>query len=737
MKFLIGRHAELSDDTISQLAHEHESHKHKREHLSPSVRMKINNLPRKRIRAIDTSLFRIPKKRSNLTATRVWQQANSCSDGFEGQEAAPTGVYMPVKRPARRFEPYQKTMIKFGELTLVPEKPSDAFQVEQGHPRIRRIQHYDANPTLRPHFDSESSPGDAEQVEPSVQPLLRGLCLSDRAEDEHDKDQILKNVQEEGMEAELGASGEDLSPRISLPKQNTPIVPSNVDISETHLHFVSPLERKQGAIHVEKMASQKLQRALNTSSQSIQGTLVGMEDFRLSQQLAIASKEKPNPLRVRTESLEVAQELRMVSVQRRARESQYDSDKSDEGSEGKSAESYSEFEHQGEETSEEDEEVLTPEDDSEEDKNEVEEEEPRERNGDATQAENRDLYLPDPVCTGFQASRATAVTSVKQDASVVAEGTQRLFLTDQESAGSRDNIVVNPFIDLQRIASQGLQVLSPSSQRLLSLSEIDGLGSKDNATAVNGTSFQRNDPRRGHLGDHDLDNSWHPRIPIRSGLALEVDEEIADSAASSPVQNRQSLHCYSSRRLSRIGNKQLTMVRSRQNSPMPEDESINTHETQESVELGHPQRIAYHSPSDAILETQTSNQPEIPETQFSIEPQKSYLERALGLLREPIDNLSLRRIKSMPAQAFSAQQEQSGDAIAGEFTMLGEFKHPISRVKTTHQMPTVLEGGANAGKSLSALTRQASLSMGTLPGSTRKRVASFQLTRPPFIRSSL
>jgi hypothetical protein len=27
--------------------------------------------------------------------------------------------------------------------------------------------------------------------------------------------------------------------------------------------------------------------------------------------------------------------------------------------------------------------------------------------------------------------------------------------------------------------------------------------------------------------------------------------------------------------------------------------------------------------------------------------------------------------------------------------------------------------------------------MGTLPGSSRKRAASFQLTRPPFIRSTL
>ena len=107
MNFLIGRQAELSQEPISQQAHEHESDKGEREHRNPSVRMKINNLPRKRIGAIDISLFRMPKNRSPLTVTRVQQQANSCSDGFEGQEAAPTGVYMPVKRPARRFEPYQ------------------------------------------------------------------------------------------------------------------------------------------------------------------------------------------------------------------------------------------------------------------------------------------------------------------------------------------------------------------------------------------------------------------------------------------------------------------------------------------------------------------------------------------------------------------------------------------------------------------------------------------------------
>lgn len=737
MNFLIGRQAELSQDPMSQLAHEHESDQGEKEHRNPSVRMKINNLPRKRIKAIDISLFRMPKNRSPLTVTRVQQQANSCSDGFEGKEAAPTGVYKPTKRPARRFEPCQRITIKFGELTLVPEKPPDAFQVEQGHPRTGKIQRYVASPTLRAHVDSENAPGDAEQVEPSVQPLLRGHCLPDRAEVEHYKDQISKNVQEEEMEAELGAFGEDHSPTISLPEQNTLIVPSNVDMSETHMDLVSPLERKPCPIHIEKMASQNPQTALKSSSQSIQGTLVGMEDFGILQQLAIASAKKQNPLRVRTESLEVAQELMMVSVQKRPRESQYDSDISDEGSEGKSAESYSESEHQGEETSEEDEEELASKDDSEEDKNEIEEEESQETKEDGAPAESRSLYLPDPVRPGFQALHGTAVTSVNPNASVIAEGRQRLFLTDEESAGSRDNTVINPLIDLQRMASQRLQVLSPSSPRLFYLPGIDERGRKGNATVVNGTSFQQNDPHRGHLGDHDLDNSWHPRIPIRSGLALEVDEEIVDSAATSPVQNRQDLRCYSSRRLSRIGSKQLKMVLSRRNSPMPENESQNSYKTQGSVELGDPERLSHRSPSDAVLETQISNQPEIPETKFSVEPQKSYLERALGQLREPIDRPSLTRIKSMPAEVFFAQQEQSGDAVARGSTMLRKFQRPISYVKTAHQMPTVLEGSANVEKSLLALTRKASLNMGTLPGSSRKRAASFQLTRPPFTRSTL
>lgn len=460
------RQVELSQDPISQVAHEHESDQGEREHRNPSVRMKINNLPRKRIKAIDISLFRMPKNRSPLTVTRVQQQANSCSDGFEGKEAAPTDVYKPIKRPARRFEPCQRITIKFGELTLVPEKPPDAFQVEQGHPRTSRIQRYVASPTLRTHVDSENAPGDAEQVEPSVQPLLRGHCLPDRAEVEHYKDQISKNVQEEEMEAELGAFGEDHSPTISLPEQNTLIVPSNVDMSETHIDLVSPLERKPFPIHIKKMASQNPQTALKSSGQSIQGTLVGMEDFGILQQLAIASAKKQTPLRVRTESLEVAQELMMVSVQKRPRESQYDSDISDEGNEGKSAESYSESEHQGEETSEEDEEELASKDDSEEDKNEIEEEESQETKEDGAPAESRGLYLPDPVRPGFQALHGTAVTSVNPNASVIAEGRQRLFLTDEESAGSRDNTVINPLIDLQRMASQRLQVLSPSSPRL-------------------------------------------------------------------------------------------------------------------------------------------------------------------------------------------------------------------------------------------------------------------------------
>ncbi len=739
MNFLIGRQAELSQDPISQLALEHESDKRQREHANSSVRMKFNKLPRKRIRAIDSSLFRMPKNRSPLTVEHVQQQANSCSDGFEGKEAAPTGIYMPVKRPARRFESFQKITIKFNELTLVPEKPLDAFQGEQGHTRTSRMQCYKASPALRTHIDSENAPGDAEQVEPSMQPLLREHCLPDRADIELYKDQILKNVQEEETEAEPGASEEDHSPTISLPEKNTLIVPRNVDKkSETHIRLVSPLERKQCAIQIENVASQKLQKALKPSSESIQWPLVGMEEFRISQQLVIASEKKQTTLRVRTERLEVAQELMMVSVQKRPTKSQYESDNSDEGSEGNSAESYSGFEHQGAETSEEDEEELTPEDDSEEDKNEIEEEESQETNEDVTPAEKRGLYLPDPVCTGFQSSHGTAVTLVNPNAGVVAEGRQRLFLIDEERAGPRDNTVINPLLDLQRMASQGLQVLSPSSQRPLSLPGIDGPGSKGNATIVTGTGFQQNYPHRGHLGDRNLDKSWHPHFPIRSGLALEVDEEIDDSATPSPVKNSQGLRCYSSRRLSRTGIKQLTMVRPRRNSPMPENESQNSYKAQESVELGDPQRIAHHSPSDAVLETQTSNQPEIPETQFLTESQNTYLEKALGQLREPIDRPSLNRIKSMPAQVFFAQQEQSGDAIAGGFTMLGGFQRPISPVQTTYQMPTVLEGSANVEKSLSALTRKANLNMGILPGnSRRKRATSLQLTRPPFIRSTL
>jgi hypothetical protein len=659
--------------------------------------MKINILPRKRIGAIDISLFRMPENRSSLTATRVQQQVNSYSDGFEGRETTPTGVYMPVKRLARRFESYQKITVKFGELTLVSEKPSDEVQIEQGHSRTRRIQRCGTSPTLRAHVDSENTPCDTEQVEPSVQPLLCEHRLPDSAEVDRDEDQILINDQEE-MEAELVTSEEYHSPMISLPEKNTSIVPSNGYMSEMHIHLVSPLERKQCAIRIETMASQKLQRALKSSSQSIQVTRVGIEDFPISQQLVIASAKKQTSLRVRTEDLEVGQELMMVSVHRRPRESQYDSDSSDEGSEGKSAESYSESERQSEEVSEEDEEELTPEDDSEEDKNEVEEEESQETREEETPAESRDLYLPDLVRTGLQASRGTAVTSVKSNAGVIAKGGQRLFLADQEIAGSRDNTVINPLMDLQRMASQRLQVLNPSPQQLLSLPEIDGRGSKGNSTAANGTRFHLNDPHRGRLGDLDLENFWQPRIPIRSGLALEVDEEIVDGGNPSPVQAQ-------SRRLSRIRSKQLIMVRSCPNSFIPGDEPQDTYETQGSVELGGPQRIAHHSPSDAVLEIQTSNQPEIPETQFSIEPQKSYLERALGQLREPIDGPSLNQTKLMPRQAFFAQQEESGDAIAGGITMLGEFQHPILLVQTARHMPTMLKERGNVEKSLSALTR--------------------------------
>ncbi|KAE9371276.1 hypothetical protein N431DRAFT_425948 [Stipitochalara longipes BDJ] len=74
--------------------------------------------------------------------------------------------------------------------------------------------------------------------------------------------------------------------------------------------------------------------------------------------------------------------------------------------------------------------------------------------------------------------------------------------------------------------------------------------------------------------------------------------------------------------------------------------------------------------------------------------------------------------------------------MTGGIIITASFHHAVSPAKSPNRIRTLLKEGSSVEKNLKTLTRQASLNMGTLPGSARARTPSLQL-RPLFLRSTL
>jgi hypothetical protein len=738
-----GRPDELSQDPISQQSDEQASDASELERYRPRLNLKINSRPRKRIRAINISLFRMPEQRHLPPDSMPHQQVNpSYSDGFEGKEATPTGLYMPVKRPARRRGSYQKITIRLSELTIVSEKPSEKVQVEP-HRRLRKnLRRRRENTTFNTHGDVVNASVDGGEREASVQAPDLEYNPLDSAEFERNQDHMLVDCQQEETEAGLKVPEELYeSPLRNMQERNTPrTATSEGQMSETPTHI--PLKWKQSAIRGAKTAKDKIPEIRKFTSQRPIEATTRSEELRICQQLSLASAQKRTPARARTESLEVARELMMVSVQRRPAALNSDGEDSDgeEDSERESAESYSESGNEDEDESEEDE-VLTPEDGSEsgEETDEKEAEPPIQQEMDIEDDRSMD-YCPGPIRDDSKARYEQRQLSANSKITKDTEAEQKLLDYGYKGIDTCIDDHLDQLKVLQQTASQVLLQMEVSNYLRTpiwvneSLSDNDNQGvPKINDIPMGKPSSQQSPllPNSGH-SEHP-DSSWRPRLPDTSDLAIEPEEEIADNPTPMPLPNNKDLRRQPSRRYSRF-EIQLTMARSRRTSPIPESEATSVHDSQGSVILGNSQRRIRRSSADTIPETQLNDMPETPETRTFIAPQTSYMQRAIGQLSQPILRSNLTRTKSMPAHAFCAQPERDSDTMmAGGTTMTAAFQHRVSPAKSACRMPSLMEEISSQEKSLKTLTRHASLNMGTMPGSARKRMGFLRL-KPPFLR---
>jgi hypothetical protein len=241
------------------------------------------------------------------------------------------------------------------------------------------------------------------------------------------------------------------------------------------------------------------------------------------------------------------------------------------------------------------------------------------------------------------------------------------------------------------------------------------------------------------------DSSWRPRVPEHSGMSMEVEEEIVDTGSPIRAQTRARTTIRrhpSSRRHSGKGSQHLTIVRSRPSSPSPNPMFTSLQDSQGSVILGEPLRVVRRSSGNSIPETQFVDDSEILETRFTFVPDSTgYFDQARRDLTELTRGPKfVTRTTSMPMHTL----HRPNPLMAGHTSVTAAFAHTLSRnpltagstsmsspVRPTSRLPTLMEETPYQMKSLKALTRQASLGLGTVPESARKRMVSLPFT-PPF-----
>jgi len=231
-------------------------------------------------------------------------------------------------------------------------------------------------------------------------------------------------------------------------------------------------------------------------------------------------------------------------------------------------------------------------------------------------------------------------------------------------------------------------------------------------------------------------DSWRPRKPRTSNIAMEVDDEIVDSPEIPTPSNKTLRRGSYARRFSSSASQALTLVKSRPTTPEGELQP-SLYDSQGSIELGDPQRMFRGSPEPCIPETQMEEEPDEsvmkhPSLRY-FTPESSYFSQASQQLEEPTQRSNLVRLKSMPVSMHTRQDEQN-ELLACGIKRSEVFRHTVSPGGSMLQFLTFSKSTPRQEKSLQVLTRQASIGLGTIPSSSvRRRMVSLPFN-PPFKR---
>lgn len=234
--------------------------------------------------------------------------------------------------------------------------------------------------------------------------------------------------------------------------------------------------------------------------------------------------------------------------------------------------------------------------------------------------------------------------------------------------------------------------------------------------------------------------SWRPRRPKTSNLPLEVDEEILDGPNPTLIypEGQKEIRQFDERS-SGTRSRCLPVIQSRGSSPVAAVHFPSSRDSQGSIELGDSQILAAVQTSlpSSIPETQVEDQQmtlEEHSSQQFLAPQASYFDFAsqqLGLFR----NLNPERMRSMPTTKYMRQNEQKPLLMAaGGIAYSESFRdNLVSPSKSRNSSEPVGLDTSYQKISLAVLTRRASISLGSIPCTSKRREVSLHFV-PPFKR---
>jgi len=685
---------ELSQDPISQVS---EGESVERDREVPLARIKIP----KGFGKVDIALFRMPDRpRSRST----FAQITAYSDGFSGKEREPTGRLMPLRQPSRRKESCQNFTIRYGQLALVSERPSEeALEEPRRQKKSKKPKTINPKPVVQQYKEEQET-------------LVRVTTV----------DQYMASTE-------------------AVVQPQTPVLADQSLLSSTPAGNTSPTKRKSQTLRLDHRLSQQLQP--RTISQR-----TAVRDER-QQGIEQPPSTVPTLAKSRTErqmrNEEIAsQEISLVTMKRLSQNCRNEEER------GFDCQDMVGDGDNGEDGSVEYETNKTPSEDEEEDeRGDSESHDPapdtgaenllQEDDGDETEGNLNDP-ASEPSSPNLSEDDETDVIQVPSGTQLQLCGTAMAQAQQREIDSLVAELKEQTKSEKARIreklhallSSQGMRTRSPvkiqkqelhSSQQLPTLARI-----ASEALLIEPRSSQRS-----LHSINDFDSSWRPRIPDTSGSDMQVDEEIVDSPTPPrELEGAASSRRESLRRRSSIRSQPLHVV-----DQLPESASFEmppavTHDSQGgSIILGDTRNFRRSYPAD-IPETQVDEEEEI-ETQVVKVPNGSYFSQASQRLSQPLRPSIVNRTISTPIRARSRvhfnlhQNDDSNGLMAGGISMSAAFRHTVSPVKSSPNRQSSQVQTPSQPRTLKELTRSASQGLGTLHGSARKRTVSLPF-KPPF-----